>query len=332
MQMTLGRWGIALGVSLAAHLTGVVVWSGSSPEAQDERAAGALAQVAVVLSPSQFYPSVAAEETAAEDVEEAAASEATPVSQPLRTVSATRVSETAQQSPLKPIADVPRRSTQAIAQVATSPSVSAPNVTEEAVSVSAEAAQAKPLKQPAERKVAAIAKTTPVEQVVEPEILQPKKSVERPKRANKSSVKKKPRKAKRKKGKTAKKASRSKAASSARKGTARRNVGDGGRSNKAVGRAKLSSYLGRVASKVRRQKRYPKAALRKKQGGTAVVAFTITKRGSVIGVRLKRRSGNAALDREVLNMVRRAAPFPPIPKGMGRSRIALSIPVRFAVR
>lgn len=366
MQMTLGRWGIALALSLAVHLTGVTTWSGFAPDQRAERTAGALAQVATVLSPSQFYPSIAVEETEVEEVKDVNPTHAEAVSEPLPSATAPQVDQTAQPNPLKPIADTPSRSTQA----STSPSASTPNVasvqtlavtapvmvpkapridqgssigaastatsatreSQEAVSQSAEPAQAKPLKQPDEQKLAAIAKTTPVEQVVETETLRPNKPKERAKRAKKRPAKKKPRKVKKKKGKTSKKARRANAASSARKGTARRNVGDGGRSNKSVGRAKLSSYLGRVASKVKRQKRYPKSALIKNRGGTAVVAFTITKRGTVTGVRLKRGSGNAAIDREVLNMVRRAAPFPPIPKGTGRSRIPLSIPVRFAVR
>ncbi|MEM8688175.1 MAG: energy transducer TonB [Pseudomonadota bacterium] len=303
--MTLVRWAIALGASLAVHLTVVAAWPGNQLHSEDERAAGALAEVSVMLSPSQFYPSTAAQESGSDAVEDVPVTEVKEVSAPLPSTM--------------------RR------QVENSPSEPSPPAAQ-ADAAAAPIAVPKALKQPARQKLAAISKTTPVEQLAETEIAPPIKPREETKRVKKKPAKKKPRKAKKEKGKTSKKASRGNTASSARKGTKRRKVGDGGRSSTAVGRRKLSSYLGRVASKVRRQKRYPKAALRRKKGGTAVVAFTITKRGSVTGVRLKRRSGNAALDREVLNMVRRAAPFPPIPKGTGRSRIALSIPVRFAVR
>lgn len=229
-------------------------------------------------------------------------------------------------------------------EVALSPAQFYPSAIAEAASVEkvseVSSAQAKAVLEPApatilkpavKQEIAAIAPTIPTETKVDTTTAKPSNPAERAKRSEKRPSEKN-RKIQKKNGKSSESARRTSNSSSVRKGTARRKVGDGGRSSTAVGRATLSSYLGRIASKVRRQKRYPKAALRRKTGGTAVVAFTITKRGTVKGVRLKRRSGNEALDREVLNMVRRAAPFPPIPKGTGRSRIALSIPVRFALR
>lgn len=305
MLMTLGRWALALGASVAVHLTVAAAWPENLLDQEDERAAGALTEVAVMLSPSQFYPSSSAQESGAEAVEDVPTQEARAVTEAVPAAMDRRVDPSPAKATVDPV---------------------------EAAPVAAPLAVPKTPKQPAKQKLAAISKTTPVEQLVETETVQPTKPEEQAKRVKKQKTKKTSRKAKKKKDKRSKKTRRASVASSTRKGTKRRNVGDGGRSNKAAGRAKLSGYLGRVASKVRRQKRYPKAALRRKKGGTAVVAFTITTRGTVTGIRLKRRSGNAAIDREVLNMVRRAAPFPPIPKGTGRSRLALSIPVRFAVR
>ncbi len=149
---------------------------------------------------------------------------------------------------------------------------------------------------------------------------------------SRTEVRKRQKKAKKTQRKRKATASIQSSAASSRRGSARSRVGDGGRSRKAAGRANLSSYLGQVISKVRRQKRYPAAARRARAGGTAVVAFAINKQGRVSGVRLKRRSGNASIDREVLAMVRRAAPFPPIPRNIGRSRLSLSLPVRFSIR
>ena len=119
---------------------------------------------------------------------------------------------------------------------------------------------------------------------------------------------------------------------SATKGRTKRASGDGGRNKTATGKADVSNYLGRVVSRLQRQKRYPSSAKRKKLQGTAVIAFTIQKNGRIAGVRLKRGSGHSVLDKEVLAMVRRASPFPPIPTNAGRRKISVSVPISFRVR
>ncbi len=109
-------------------------------------------------------------------------------------------------------------------------------------------------------------------------------------------------------------------------------AGDGGRRRGVSGKADMSNYLGKVVSRLQRQKRYPSDARRKRIEGTAVVAFVISPNGSVGGIRLRKSAGNPALDKAALAMVRRAAPFPPFPKNSGRNRMPISVPVRFAVR
>lgn len=109
-------------------------------------------------------------------------------------------------------------------------------------------------------------------------------------------------------------------------------AGDGGKRRGVSGKADMSNYLGKVVSRLQRQKRYPSDARRKRIEGTAVVAFVISPNGSVGGIRLRKSAGNPALDKAALAMVRRAAPFPPFPKNSGRNRMPISVPVRFAVR
>lgn len=116
------------------------------------------------------------------------------------------------------------------------------------------------------------------------------------------------------------------------KGRAAKRAGDGGRKQRATGKANLSNYLGKVISRLHRQKRYPKSARRKKIQGTAVVAFIINANGSIGNLRIRRSAGHAMLDQAVLSMVRRAAPFPPIPAKSGKKRMPISVPVKFAVR
>lgn len=109
-------------------------------------------------------------------------------------------------------------------------------------------------------------------------------------------------------------------------------VGSGGTRAADGGRALLSSYAGRVAAHLQRYKRYPGEAARQRLAGTAVVTFTLAADGRVRATKLARGSGQAVFDQEVLAMVQRASPFPPIPSDTGRSSYTFTVPVHFKPR
>jgi len=109
-------------------------------------------------------------------------------------------------------------------------------------------------------------------------------------------------------------------------------VGSGGRKASDGGRHLVSSYAGRVAAHLQRHKRYPKEAAANNLSGTATITFTIGTDGRVRASRVSRGSGAGVLDREVVAMVDRAAPFPPIPKAIGKSTMTFTVPVRFQPR
>lgn len=88
-------------------------------------------------------------------------------------------------------------------------------------------------------------------------------------------------------------------------------------------------WQARVASHLERRKRYPTAARRQRQEGTAHVRFTIDGSGNVQSVSLTRSSGVPALDEEVVALVRRASPVPAPPPGVSRTIV---VPIRFNVR
>jgi protein TonB len=96
-----------------------------------------------------------------------------------------------------------------------------------------------------------------------------------------------------------------------------------------AGNAAVSNYPGKVASQLRRALRYPREARREGIKGTVVVSFTISKNGSIGGVRIARSSGSALLDRAAGEAVQRAAPFRPIPDAAGRSKWSFSVPLAF---
>jgi protein TonB len=82
-------------------------------------------------------------------------------------------------------------------------------------------------------------------------------------------------------------------------------------------------YRGMVAAQLMRHKQYPPGA---RGEGRATVTFAVDSSGHVTSSQLVDSSGNAAFDREVVAMARRASPFPAPPEGKGRS---FTVSVRF---
>jgi protein TonB len=52
----------------------------------------------------------------------------------------------------------------------------------------------------------------------------------------------------------------------------------------------------------------------------------------VTSSRILASSGSTALDREALDMIQRAQPFPPPPTALTGSEVGLTVPVRFNMR
>ncbi|WP_353645678.1 TonB family protein [Mesorhizobium sp. WSM2239] len=103
----------------------------------------------------------------------------------------------------------------------------------------------------------------------------------------------------------------------------------GGSRQSATGNAAVSNYPGKIVSKLRRALRYPAEAKRNKLRGEVRVAFTVSAGGGVGGVRIVRSSGSPVLDKAAIETVRRAAPFPAIPEGAGRSSWPFTVPLAF---
>ncbi len=122
---------------------------------------------------------------------------------------------------------------------------------------------------------------------------------------------------------------------------ARRGAADGASDARAVpssgagqaaqaGNAAVSNYPGQVVTRLRRSLRYPPEARRQRLNGEVHVEFTVSSSGGVSGVRVARSSGHPALDQAAIATVQRAAPFPPIPEGAGRSQWPFTVPLAFS--
>jgi protein TonB len=100
----------------------------------------------------------------------------------------------------------------------------------------------------------------------------------------------------------------------------------GGR-NSSAGNAAVSNYPGKVAAKLRRAVRSISRSARAKASRDVQVSFVVNAGGGVGGVSVVRSSGSSELDQAAVAMVRRAAPFPPIPPEAGRSSWAFTLPL-----
>jgi len=61
-----------------------------------------------------------------------------------------------------------------------------------------------------------------------------------------------------------------------------------------------------------------------------VVRLTVARDGALVGVGLVRASGSTALDRRVLDAVRAAAPFAPLPRDSATDRLSFVVPIAYA--
>lgn len=95
----------------------------------------------------------------------------------------------------------------------------------------------------------------------------------------------------------------------------------------SAGNAAVSNYPGKVAAKLRRAVRSISRAARSKARSDVHVTFVVNAGGGVGGVSVVRSSGSPELDQAAIAMVRRAAPFPPIPPETGRSSWAFTLPL-----
>jgi protein TonB len=88
-------------------------------------------------------------------------------------------------------------------------------------------------------------------------------------------------------------------------------------------------WQSRVNAHLNRFKRYPAG---ERDTGAAAVRFSIDASGRVLSASLSRSSGNVALDKAAVEMVRRASPVPAPPPAIAKARMSLTVPVRFSRR
>jgi periplasmic protein TonB len=89
--------------------------------------------------------------------------------------------------------------------------------------------------------------------------------------------------------------------------------------------AASAGYTAGLVGRLRSHTSFPAGA----PSGTVVVHFSIDRSGRLLGRSLARSSGSPLLDAAALSTVDRAAPFPPFPPEMTRSRLDVTAPIGF---
>ena len=83
---------------------------------------------------------------------------------------------------------------------------------------------------------------------------------------------------------------------------------------------------------MQRYKTYPRRLERRRVEGEVVVAFAIDRDGALLGSRLVASSGERGLDDAALELLARAAPFPPLPSTLGQDRYEIEVPILYSLR
>lgn len=96
----------------------------------------------------------------------------------------------------------------------------------------------------------------------------------------------------------------------------------------------LAEYTQAMTAQVARVKAYPQIARLRGWEGTAVVTVHLSADGTILDARVAESSGHEILDRQAINMVRRADPMPPFPAGSferSGSTLEVRLPIVFAL-
>lgn len=123
-------------------------------------------------------------------------------------------------------------------------------------------------------------------------------------------------------------------------GTGMTGVGSAGNGNFGIsqgtggparGTGSPDDYLDRVRRHLERYKHYPEEALKKKEEGTVMVAFTLARDGTITGAWITRSSGNPLLDQAALAMLHDGSPVPPVPQRYWNRTGPIMLPVNFTI-
>ncbi|MHA3790641.1 TonB family protein [Sphingomonas sp. YL-JM2C] len=93
----------------------------------------------------------------------------------------------------------------------------------------------------------------------------------------------------------------------------------------------LDTWEGRVLAQLNRHRRYPRAAMARREQGVPYIRFVMDREGKVLSSRLERSSGFPDLDHEAVTLAKRSAPLPKPPDDKPGDTLELVVPVEFVL-
>lgn len=97
----------------------------------------------------------------------------------------------------------------------------------------------------------------------------------------------------------------------------------------ATAAAATASYRAMLAAHLQRFKQYPAASQAAGERGTAILSFTVSRNGQVLGSRITHSSGYPALDADTLALLRRAQPLPAFPPEIKQASMSFNVPMAY---
>ncbi|MCO7222994.1 TonB family protein [Pleionea sp. CnH1-48] len=89
------------------------------------------------------------------------------------------------------------------------------------------------------------------------------------------------------------------------------------------------SFVRELISEVRKNQTYPVKALRNGEQGEGTAHVIIDRSGELIEVMLLERTGSRELDKAVIKMIRKSAPFPRVPEELEEPQFEFDVPIVF---
>lgn len=91
------------------------------------------------------------------------------------------------------------------------------------------------------------------------------------------------------------------------------------------------SYTQELINSIRKYQSYPKKALAAGHEGSVTALVTIDRNGELVNYAITQRTSSRILNREVLRMIKKAAPFPKIPDQLTANEFEFEVPMNFTL-
>jgi TonB family protein len=92
---------------------------------------------------------------------------------------------------------------------------------------------------------------------------------------------------------------------------------------------KFAPYLKKIKQRIEKIWSYPPEAFAEKKEGVSTVAFSLDRRGRLVGSKIVESSGYEVLDQGTINVINAAAPYAPFPRSINLSRLHIQATFRY---